>query len=295
MTENTAHLLWVTIKNARSRGLNRELIGLKVEEEFPGVSSDELESFARATRDQRYLMRERSEPTPFFVARLSYPSIQKLMLMPGLGLNLLRMVHGQMEVHRHGPIFPDRPLRLRAEIRDIRDTPAGELLEISCRVSHEGQLAIEGIVGLLVRGRAPAGKRSEMPEEPREELFRVELQTEEGQQLEYARASGDRNFIHTNGLLARMAGLPRTIMHGMCVLAMTHNALVDCLAGGELQRIRSLRARFGRPVIPGDRLTVVGYASGTPEDVPFAVLTSSGKPAIKNGLFRLAVPPVSKG
>lgn len=283
MAESTASLLWTTVKNARSQSLNRELIGLRVEERAEPLSREELEAFARAIRDRRYLEAPDGEPSPFFVAKLCYPAIQRLMLLPGLGLNLLRMVHGQMEVRRHAPMPTDRPLDLTAELRDIQSTPAGELMEIACLVSSDGALALEGVVGLLVRGRIRTAKKSDSTEAAPEERLRIELQTEEGQQLEYARASGDRNFIHTSHVLARLAGLPRTIMHGMCVLAMTYNSLVEHLAGGSVARVRSLRARFGQAVMPGDRLTVVTHASVVKGEIPFTVLTPAGKLAIKNG------------
>jgi acyl dehydratase len=111
----------------------------------------------------------------------------------------------------------------------------------------------------------------------------VGIFTREGQQLDYARVSGDRNFIHTSELLARAAGLPRTVLHGVCVLAMVCRALADALAGGDSACIEEIGCRFARPAIPGNPLTLVGYESDDRRRVPFEVLDEGGRPTLKNG------------
>jgi acyl dehydratase len=119
------------------------------------------------------------------------------------------------------------------------------------------------------------------------ETFRLSLPTVDGQQLLYARASGDNNFIHTSAFLARLAGLPRTVLHGNCALAMISNALIKKLVDNDINRVASVAGRFGKPVIPGETLTIVGHESGTERSIPFTVFNSQGKPVFREGIFTM--------
>lgn len=71
----------------------------------------------------------------------------------------------------------------------------------------------------------------------------------------YAEASGDRQPIHVDPEAALAFGFESTILHGMCVLG-------HCVAGATLllgrrdASLRSVSARFTRPVLPGSTLVV---------------------------------------
>jgi acyl dehydratase len=75
------------------------------------------------------------------------------------------------------------------------------------------------------------------------------------QTTRYAEASGDRNPIHVDKNVARMAGLPGIIVHGLCTMALTAKVLVDHLYNGEPTRLKRLAVRFSRPLFPGDTIT----------------------------------------
>jgi len=72
----------------------------------------------------------------------------------------------------------------------------------------------------------------------------------------YAAASGDFNPIHIDPRVGRMAGLGGAILQGMC----TYAWLTDACAGyfDDPVRVRKLRARFVKPVKPGDTVTFTG-------------------------------------
>lgn len=283
----TSTLLWAAIKNARCKAMNRSLVGWKTERALQPIRLEDAQAFARACRDPSpaYAGTGAIAP-PFFFARLVFPSLVQAMLHPDLKLNLLRMVHGEMDVRWERPLRPGDALRVSMEIAAIEDTRAGELLRLSGEMRIDGEPVVRAQAGLLVRGKGERSGSKPADERPPGESFRREVPTFDGQQLDYAQASGDRNFIHTSGLLARLAGLPRTIMHGMCVLAMAGTALVDELGDGDPRRLAAISGRFSRPVLPGQTLTVIGHpAEG--ERTPFSVLGPSARPAIKNGLVQI--------
>jgi acyl dehydratase len=72
----------------------------------------------------------------------------------------------------------------------------------------------------------------------------------------YAAASGDFNPIHVDPGVGKRAGLGGVILQGMC----TYAWLTDACAAwfDDPVRVRSVRARFAKPVRPGDTITFTG-------------------------------------
>ncbi len=280
-------LLWTIAKNLCSRGIDREMIGLTVSEMVEPVPASDAADFASATGDDNPAYAEPGGPLPpLYIAKLVIPPLKRIWREPGLKLNLLRMVHAGQTVTWHRTVHSGEPLQVEMSLSGVRDTGAGELLEFSGRCLAGGQTAVEGVTGLLVRTPKRRKRRKRPAANPAPERFRIGLPTRQGQQLEYARASGDRNPIHTSEFFARAAGLPRTILHGACVLAMACTALTRETAAGDIDRIAQIGCRFARPAIPGHPLTLVGYADVGFKQLPFAVFDEWGRPVIQNGRFR---------
>jgi len=72
----------------------------------------------------------------------------------------------------------------------------------------------------------------------------------------YAAVSGDFNPIHIDREVARLAGFPDAILHGMCTLGWLADACTAYF--GDPGRMKRLRARFSRPVLVGDTVTFRG-------------------------------------
>ena len=81
----------------------------------------------------------------------------------------------------------------------------------------------------------------------------------------YAAVSGDFNPIHLDPEFGQMAGLGGNILHGMCTLAWAAEVAVEYL--GESRRLKSIRARFSRPVQIGETLTFTVRAAKRDGDV----------------------------
>ncbi|MBN2012268.1 hypothetical protein JW960_23260 [candidate division KSB1 bacterium] len=176
-------------------------------------------------------------------------------------------------------------MKIIIQITDISDTPVGELLEVRERGFLGDKLVIEGLTGMIVRSKQKStNKQSDTPDQMME-LFRLLIQTTDGQQLMFAEASGDYNFIHTNMLLARLAGLPRTIMHDACVMAMGCNALVTHVLKNDTSRLTGISGRFGKPTLPGDQLVLIGYESHEPNEILFELRNKSDQLVFKKGNF----------
>ena len=72
----------------------------------------------------------------------------------------------------------------------------------------------------------------------------------------YAEASGDANPLHQDDAVARAAGFPGIVAHGM----FTMGHLATCIAGwaGGPERVRRITAHFRAPVFMGEEIVAGG-------------------------------------
>ncbi|KOF52725.1 3-alpha,7-alpha,12-alpha-trihydroxy-5-beta-cholest-24-enoyl-CoA hydratase, partial [Achromobacter sp. DMS1] len=90
---------------------------------------------------------------------------------------------------------------------------------------------------------APEGEpdlRCELPISPRAALL--------------YRLNADRNPLHADPEVARQAGYPRPILHGLCTYGVAAHAIVKSCCDYDARRLLSLDARFSAPVYPGETL-----------------------------------------
>lgn len=279
-------LLKILIRNIAAKNMNRDLIGFAFEEVLDPIRNEETIEFAETTKDNNPFYHSVGFAPPFFVNKLIFPLMKKVFCHKGINMNLLRMVHAQQEMILHQPIKVGDQLKIRIEIADIYDTAVGEMIEVAGKAFKNNNLVIEGISGLLVRGKTNKSRKRSVENRSLQEAFRFDIQTEDGQQLKYAKISGDNNFIHTNNVLAKMAGLPRTIMHGACVIAMICATLVEKKLDYDISRLESIRGQFRKPTIPGEKLTLIGYNSQKSYEIYFDVLNASGSAVFRDGIFK---------
>jgi len=79
----------------------------------------------------------------------------------------------------------------------------------------------------------------------------VDLPTLPAQALIY-RLNGDDNPLHADPAVARRAGFPRPILHGLATYGIVGHALLKALCGYRPERLKSMACRFTAPVFPGE-------------------------------------------
>ncbi len=146
--------------------------------------------------------------------------------------------------------------------------PQGTLLEVAHDTSVGGELVAEQRTILLLVGRGGTAEDRALVREGAQvpaggDETSSALAIAADLPSRYAAASGDDNPIHLDDEAARAAGLPGVVVHGMAVLALALDAAVRH-AGGAMPK--EVGAQFGRPVLPGDELTVTTWP-GEGEDV----------------------------
>jgi acyl dehydratase len=147
----------------------------------------------------------------------------------------------------------------------------------------------------FIRGRGTRErKRARMVEAVPmgEPLVQVRQKIDEDQTFRYASASGDHNPIHVDENVAKMAGLPGIVVHGLCTMAFASKVIIDHLCTHDPRKLRRLRARFSRPVFPGQEITTAVWPlpdEGGVKRYAYATHNPEGKDVIREGLAEIAL------
>jgi acyl dehydratase len=122
-------------------------------------------------------------------------------------------------------------------------------------------------------------------------MLTVEQTIDRDQTFRYAEASGDRNPIHVDENVAKMAGLPGIVVHGLCTMAFASKVMIDGLCGGDPVRLKRLRVQFSRPVFPGQSITTRVWAGGERAGrraYAFETYNPEGMAVIRGGIAEIA-------
>lgn len=191
----------------------------------------------------------------------------------------LMIVHGEHDMHFHRPLAPGQVLATTAEAFSIRVSRSGTRYTMRVLSTDEaggpgaGELVLEQYCTMFIRGMSdgdalgPDKPDHAFPREARSHLVETfTVHVDEDQTFRYKEASGDDNAIHVDEAVATSVGLPGIIVHGLCTMAMTSQAIITTVAGGDPARLRRLAVRFSRPVFPGSDVVTSVYDAGPQGD-----------------------------
>lgn len=274
-------------------GLNADLVGKDYGTKTFEVTADAIEKYARATNDlnERYLGDD-VVATPIFPVVPAFDSFMAAGMDPELQADVLRLVHGSEEHVLLVPIRPGDTLTVNTVLESVDRKETGETFTLKAtETNQDGDLVAEVRGTMFIRGTGSSQKPAPSGEAQREITYEEATKVDEDQTYRYAEASGDHNPIHLDPDVARMAGLPGIINHGMCTMAIATKGAVDGLAGGDPTRIRSVAVRFSKPVLPGQELTTRFWKeseSGGATIYGFETYNPDGAAVIKNGVVEIA-------
>ena len=203
--------------------------------------------------------------------------------------NPAMLVHGEQAIEVFGPIPAEGTVRSTGRIASIWDKGSGAVvvMESESVDAATGEPRFRTRMSAFIRGegnfggeRGPSGPRNQPP--ARDPDLEIRYPTRPDQALLY-RLSGDRNPLHSDPAFARLAGFEQPILHGLCSYGFTGRALLHGVCGGDPARFRSMEARFSKPVIPGDALTVSIW-TGVGEAI-FRTSSQNGDVVIDQGRF----------
>jgi len=216
-------------------------------------------------------------------------------IMGRSGINYLMVVHGEQRLTLH------RPLPVAAEIvSDERvagafdkgkDKGAAVIIEKVIRLKDTGEKLCTLSSTTFARGDGGFGGPKDGAPEPHPIPTRApdlvhECDTRQDQAFIYA-LSGDRNPLHRDPRVAKLAGFPRPILHGLCSYGTACRAIVSTVCKYDAAKITGFDVRFSAPVFPGETIVTEMWVDGS--IVSFrARLKERDIVAINNGKCTLA-------
>lgn len=269
--------------------LNKELVGKDYGAATYEVTAEAIAAYARATNDEnpRYLGGDDVVATPVFPVVPSFEAFMTAAMDPELGADVMRLVHGQEEHILHKPVRPGDKLTITSQLESVETKDSGETFTVKgTHKDQDGELVAEIRGTMFIRGKRAKGSEPAEPEPQRDVVYEETTMVDEDQTVRYAEASGDHNPIHVDENIAKMAGLPRTINHGMCTMAIATKGAVNGLADGDPTRVRRVSVRFSKPVFPGGKITTKFWLKSDSAPVKlygFETYNEKGDAVIKNG------------
>jgi acyl dehydratase len=199
------------------------------------------------------------------------------------------LLHGEQGVTVHGPIPPDGEVETVSTIVGIYDKGKAAVIRLKNEAKYvdSGKPAFETRFAAFIRGEGGFGESRgpeiadppKMPE--RAPDHETSYATRADQALLY-RLNGDRNPLHSDPEIAKFAGFEKPILHGLCSYGFTGRALLHTLCDSDVAKFKSMDARFSKPVMPGDTLTVRMWVEGKGNAI-FQTVNQDGTVVIDGG------------
>jgi acyl dehydratase len=262
------------------------------------VSASQASAYAKATNESDRRFRSGEIASPMFATVPVRPATRAafaLAMPEGLPPTVPRLA-GEQDMHFRAPIVPGRPVRCRARFLGILPKSSGTALafEVETQDGDDGLLNRQYMTTFLPRVRWPREEGERPPDHPAAPaartspvLARITQHFDGDQTFRYAEAAGDPSRWHLDDAVARAAGLPGIIIHGLCTMAFLGRAVAECVAEGDVLRVKRLAVRFSRPIFPGSAMTTDIQAGETREGRRtyfFEATREDGERVITNGL-----------
>jgi acyl dehydratase len=264
------------------------------------VTAEAIFNYARAYNEDNPWFLEGERPggiiaPPMFGVVASWLSIVNIVTDSDLNVDVLRLLHGEQDMQFLRPLVPGDIITSAATVAAIEEEAAGESLAIEVHCGNQRAELVQTIrFTALIRGRGSREKKRPTATEAApmgEPLFRVPQKIDADQTYRYAKASGDYNPIHVDENVAKLAGLPGIIVHGLCTMALASKVMIDRLCDGDPRRLRRLRARFSRPVFPGQEITTTAWPLPDREGLKvyaYETYNPDGKDVIREGIAEVS-------
>ena len=183
---------------------------------------------------------------------------------PRTGADVVKLVHGEqhLRVYRtlptHGNVIARNGVdsltdkgagrgALATVTRDLVDALTGDLLAQGTSVTF-----LRGDGGFSASDGVSDPPPATLPKPPQRTAdIQLKLASIPQAALLY-RLSGDYNPLHADVEVARQAGFPRPILHGLCTYGMACHAVLRACLRYDATRFRALAVRFTAPVYPGE-------------------------------------------
>lgn len=278
--------------------LNRICLGRTYGPATYEVTSEAIAQYAAATLDANPSYRT-AEPgatpvlaPPAMAFLPCWPVIGEALGDPDLGNEPGQVIHGEQVMRFTRPLAAGDVITTTGTVTKIETKGRNEVYVLtleSCDqsgaliVSQDnicislGSAPTDGVDPGVPATRAPRPARPAVGEPDLVAQCSIPLDITE----KYAEASGDFNRVHLEPEFAQQLGFPGVIVHGMCLVSIALQGVVNNLAAGQESRIKELRVRFSSPVEPGEAVETRYFQST--DSIDFEMFGSDGRRTLAGG------------
>jgi acyl dehydratase len=186
------------------------------------------------------------------------------------GIDWVRIVNGEQGITLHQPLKSQNTVIGRQRIVEVIDKGAGKgaLVFTERKVTDKTSGALLATITQTTFCRADGGfggpprtgpEPHPIPARAPDAVCNLATRPEAA--LIY-RLSGDRNPLHAEPAVAKQAGYPRPIMHGLANFGIAGHAVLKTMCGYDPARLTSFACRFSAPVYPGETIRTEMWRDG---------------------------------
>jgi len=197
---------------------------------------------------------------PTFAAVLGWPGFWVRDL--DTGIDWVKVVAGEQGLVLHRPLDPRGSVIGRTRITEIIDKGAGKGAHV-----YSERVLIDGASGekiatvthtTVCRGNGGfGGPLRAAPTVHPIPARAPDLTCDRGTRPEAAliyRLSGDPNPLHADPAVAKAAGFPRPILHGLATFGIACHGILKCLCDHDPGLLKAISGRYSAPVFPGETI-----------------------------------------
>ncbi len=206
------------------------------------------------------------------------------------GINYMMVVHGEQSLTMHQPLPPMADILADSRVTGVydkgKDKGAIITTETVVKLASGEKLCTMGST-TFARGDGGFGGSPDGAPKPhalpnRAPDRQISAETKDDQALLY-RLSGDRNPLHIDPEVAKMAGFPKPILHGLCSYGSACRAILTEVCNYDHAKIKEFNVRFSAPVFPGETLLLDLWEDADVLSFRARVKERDGVTALNNG------------
>jgi acyl dehydratase len=205
---------------------------------------------------------------PTFACLLGYPGFWVRDLVTGI--DWVKIVNGEQGFILNAPVKPRGSVVGRTRIVEVIDKGQGKgaVVYTERKVTDRTSGQLLATVTQTTFCRADGGFGGPPRESPpvhklpaRAPDLTCDLDTRPEMALIY-RLSADLNPLHADPDVAKAAGFPRPILHGLGTFGVVGHALLKSVCSYDPARMRAMSGRFSAPVFPGETIRTEIWRDG---------------------------------
>ena len=218
--------------------------------------------------DLRYVYEEDLLALPSMAVVLGYPGFW--LKDPETGADWRKVLHGEQGLRVFAPLPVEGTVIGRSRVTEIIDKgDKGALLystrDIFDKASGKLLASVAGTTVLRGDGNfggptGPVPPIHALPE--RAPDASIDIATIPQAALIY-RLSGDYNPLHADPRIAKGAGFPKPILHGLCTYGVAARAVLKLACDNDPAKLKRFDLRFSSPVYPGETIRTEIWRDGS--------------------------------